>query len=57
VVPFADARANAAQLSWATLATFPGDLHDVLNESDRDRVHDAVAAFVNTTVGATAGAA
>jgi hypothetical protein len=29
---------------------FPGDLHDVLNEHDRDSVHDAVAVFVHTAV-------
>jgi acylglycerol lipase len=52
VVPLADARTNAAQLPRATMATFPGDLHDVLNEHDRDRVHEAVAAFVTTAVGA-----
>jgi alpha-beta hydrolase superfamily lysophospholipase len=57
VVPLADARANAAALPRATLATFPADLHDVLNESDRDRVHDTVAAFVTTTVGAATSAA
>jgi len=51
IVPLADARANAAQLPRATMATFPGDLHDVLNEYDRDRVHDAVAAFVTAPVG------
>jgi alpha-beta hydrolase superfamily lysophospholipase len=47
VVPVADARANAAALPQAQLATFPGDLHDVLNEHDRDRVHERVAAFVD----------
>jgi alpha-beta hydrolase superfamily lysophospholipase len=46
IVPIADARANAAQLPRATIVTFPGDLHDVLNESDREQVHDVVAAFV-----------
>jgi hypothetical protein len=30
--------------------TFPGDLHDVLNERDRDVVHDVVAAFLDTAV-------
>ncbi|HEX2072809.1 MAG TPA: alpha/beta fold hydrolase [Geodermatophilus sp.] len=51
IVPLADAQANAAQLPRAAMATFPGDLHDVLNESDRDCVHDAVAAFVTASVG------
>ncbi len=46
VVPIADARANVAQLPRARLAAFPGDLHDVLNEHDRDVVHETVAAFV-----------
>ena len=46
VVPVADARASAARLPRARLATFPGDLHDVLNEHDRDAVHDVVADFV-----------
>jgi acylglycerol lipase len=50
VVPVADARANAAALPQARLATFPGDLHDVLNEHDRDVVHETVAAFVNASV-------
>jgi alpha-beta hydrolase superfamily lysophospholipase len=48
VVPVRDARAVAAQLPRATLRTFPGDLHDVLNEHDRGAVHDAVAGFVNS---------
>ena len=47
VVPIADARANVAALSQARLSAFPGDLHDVLNEHDRDVVHESVAAFVN----------
>jgi acylglycerol lipase len=50
VVPVADARANARALPQATLTTFPGDLHDVLNEHDREIVHEAVAAFVNASV-------
>jgi alpha-beta hydrolase superfamily lysophospholipase len=54
VVPLVDAQANAAQLPRATMATFPGDLHDVLNESDREQVHDAVAAFVASSVGLAA---
>jgi hypothetical protein len=46
MVPVEDSRALVAQLSRATLRTFPGDLHDVLNEHDRDAVHDVVAEFV-----------
>ena len=49
VVPVADARANAASLPQARLTTFPGDLHDVLNEHDRDVVHESVAAFVDAS--------
>ena len=55
VVPVGDARASAAQLPRAHVVTFAGDLHDVLNESDRDAVHDAVAAFVTASVGVTTG--
>jgi acylglycerol lipase len=50
VVPVTHARASVAQLPQARLRTFPGDLHDVLNEHDRDRVHDDVAAFVNASI-------
>jgi acylglycerol lipase len=46
VVPLADSQHVAAALPQATLVTFPGDLHDVLNEHDRDTVHDTVAAFL-----------
>jgi acylglycerol lipase len=46
IVQLADARAGAARLPRARLVTFPGDLHDVLNEHDRDAVHEVVAAFV-----------
>jgi acylglycerol lipase len=46
LVPVADARASAAQVPHARLVTFPGDLHDVLNEHDRDAVHEVIAAFV-----------
>jgi pimeloyl-ACP methyl ester carboxylesterase len=46
MVPVEDSRALVAQLPRATLRTFPGDLHDVLNEHDRDAVHDVVAEFV-----------
>jgi alpha-beta hydrolase superfamily lysophospholipase len=50
VVPVDDARANAAALPQAQLVVFPGDLHDVLNEHDRDVVHERVAAFVDASV-------
>ncbi len=52
VVPVEHSRALVARLPRATLRTFPGDLHDVLNEHDRDAVHDVVAAFVLAQVGA-----
>jgi acylglycerol lipase len=57
VVPLADGLANAAQLPNASIVTFPGDLHDVLNECDRAQVHDAVARFLTTTVDVAARAA
>jgi alpha-beta hydrolase superfamily lysophospholipase len=50
VVPVTDAQAVAGILPLATLRTFPGDLHDVLNEHDRDAVHDIVAGFLGTVV-------
>jgi alpha-beta hydrolase superfamily lysophospholipase len=50
VVPIDDARANAAALPQARLATIPGDLHDVLNEHDRDVVHERVADFVTASM-------
>jgi alpha-beta hydrolase superfamily lysophospholipase len=50
IVPVADAHAVARRLPRATVRTFPGDLHDVLNEHDRDAVHDAVVAFLDTAV-------
>lgn len=31
----------------ATLRVFPGDLHDVLNEHDRDIAHEGLVAFVD----------
>lgn len=42
-----DARFVAGALPQARLATFPGDLHDVLNEHDRDAVHEAVVQFLD----------
>jgi alpha-beta hydrolase superfamily lysophospholipase len=50
IVPVADTHAVASRLPQATVRTFPGDLHDVLNEHDRDVVHDVVAAFLGTAV-------
>ena len=47
LVPVWIARYAAAALPNATLRVFPGDLHDVLNEHDRDRVHDDVVDFVD----------
>ena len=45
-MPVSDARFVAAALPRAELAVFPGDLHDVLNEHDRDAVHDVVVRFL-----------
>jgi acylglycerol lipase len=50
VVPVEHARAVARSLPDAALRTFPGDLHDVLNEHDRDSVHEAVAEFLASVV-------
>lgn len=47
VVPLAVSEEVADRLPQAMLRVFAGDLHDVLNEHDRDDVHDVVAAFVN----------
>ena len=46
MVPVEDSQALVARLPRATLRILPGDLHDVLNEHDRDAVHDVVAEFV-----------
>lgn len=46
VVPVEVARTVASRLPRAELRTFPGDLHDVLNEHDRDEVHDVVASWL-----------
>jgi acylglycerol lipase len=46
VVPIEISRSLVARLPRATLRTFPGDLHDVLNEHDREAVHEVVAEFV-----------
>jgi alpha-beta hydrolase superfamily lysophospholipase len=50
IVPVEDSRSVAGRLPNATVRTFPGDLHDVLNEHDRDQVHEVVAAFLDTIV-------
>jgi alpha-beta hydrolase superfamily lysophospholipase len=50
IVPVTDAQAIAGILPLATLRVFSGDLHDVLNENDRDAVHDIVAAFLGTVL-------
>ncbi|HWN27841.1 MAG TPA: alpha/beta hydrolase, partial [Actinomycetospora sp.] len=50
IVPVTDAHAVAQTLPHATLRVFPGDLHDVLNEHDRDAVHDVVATFLGRVV-------
>jgi alpha-beta hydrolase superfamily lysophospholipase len=47
IVPVSIARYTAAALPRATLRVRPGDLHDVLNEHDRDDVHDDLVAFVD----------
>ena len=46
VAPVSDAEELASRLPQARIAVFEGDLHDVLNEHDRDHVHETVAAFV-----------
>ena len=46
-MPVSDAWFVAAALPRAELAVFPGDLHDVLNEHDRDDVHDVVVRFLD----------
>lgn len=57
LVPVSIARYAAAALPQATLRTFPGDLHDVLNEHDRDTVHGEVVAFVDQLAAASERAA
>lgn len=47
LVPVEHAHLVAGRVPDARVVTFPGDLHDVLNEHDREAVHDAVAAFVS----------
>jgi acylglycerol lipase len=54
VVPVEDSAALARLLPQAVLRTFPGDLHDVLNEHDRDVVHEVVAEFVGRQAGRAA---
>jgi acylglycerol lipase len=50
VVPIEGSRALVTQLPQATLHEVPGDLHDVLNEHDREAVHEVVADFVRAQV-------
>jgi acylglycerol lipase len=50
VVPLEVAQEVQRRLPQAQLRVFPGDLHDVLNEHDRDAVHDAVAEFIGSVV-------
>ena len=47
IVPVSVARYVASALPRATLRCFPGDLHDVLNEHDRDAVHRELVDFVD----------
>jgi alpha-beta hydrolase superfamily lysophospholipase len=54
VVQVTDARAGAARLPDARIVAFPGDLHDVLNEHDREAVHEVVADFVTESAVAPA---
>jgi alpha-beta hydrolase superfamily lysophospholipase len=54
IVAVADTHAVAERLPQATVRTFPGDLHDVLNEHDRDAVHDVVAAFLDRAIASRA---
>ena len=51
VVPVENSMALVEQLPQAVIRVIPGDLHDVLNEHDRDAVHEIVAEFVRTQVG------
>ena len=46
MVPVEYSQALVERLPRATLHTFPGDLHDLFNEHDRDAVHDVAAEFV-----------
>lgn len=46
VVPVEVTRSVGSRLPHAEVRTFPGDLHDVLNEHDRDHVHDVVASWL-----------
>jgi alpha-beta hydrolase superfamily lysophospholipase len=55
IVPVEHAHLTAAQLPNARIRVFPDDLHDVLNEHDRDTVHEAVAAFVDEQPGRGSG--
>jgi acylglycerol lipase len=50
VVPVEFSREAATRLPHAEVRTFPGDLHDVLNEHNRDEVQAAVVEFVTRIV-------
>jgi len=50
IVPVEHAHRTASQLPDARIRTFPGDLHDVLNEHDRDEVHEVVITFVDNVM-------
>jgi acylglycerol lipase len=50
IVPVEDARWLASVLGSARLLERTGDLHDVLNEHDRDEVHELVADFLVSNV-------
>jgi len=50
VVPVELIEPVVARLPQAQLHVFPDDLHDVLNEHDRDAVHEVVAAFLASAV-------
>jgi alpha-beta hydrolase superfamily lysophospholipase len=50
VVPLEVSRTVAARLPRVELHTFPGDLHDVLNEHDRDQVHEVIATWMARTL-------
>jgi alpha-beta hydrolase superfamily lysophospholipase len=50
VVPVGLIEPVVARLPKARLRVFPDDLHDVLNEHDRNSVYEVVAAFLATTL-------
>ena len=54
VVPVEHAHRTASRLPDARIRTFPDDLHDVLNEHDRDTVHETVVAFADEVMASQA---